>query len=104
MTTPEYPTEEQLQKIKDWDAANFHGLLAYIKPLWAFDSWGWSQDGERYNISTGGWSGNEDIIGAMQSNQIWWMMYWQQSARGGHYIFIPLNAALKLHGITVGES
>lgn len=40
MSTPDYPTDEQLEKIKEWDAADFHGLLAFIRPLWAFDSWG----------------------------------------------------------------
>lgn len=87
----EYPTEQELQKIKEWEPSDFHGLMQFVKSLWAFDAWGWSQNGDIYNISTGGWSGNEDVIEAMNSNVVWWMMYWQQSTRGGHYIFAPLN-------------
>lgn len=98
MTEP-YPTEQELQIIKDWGSGDLHGLMQFIKPMWAFGSWGWSQDGEIYRISTGGWSGNEDIIAALHSNEIWWMMFWSQSQRGGHYIFAPLSAVLKLEKI-----
>ena len=38
-------------------------------------------------ISTGGWSGNEDLIGAMQNNAMLWIMTWVSSRRGGHYTF-----------------
>lgn len=37
--------------------------------------------------STGGWSGNESIIGAMQKNRMVWNFLWEQSRRGGHYVF-----------------
>jgi len=40
-----------------------------------------------YNISTGGWSGNESIIHEMQENSMMWHLNWVQSCRGGHYIF-----------------
>lgn len=92
--TQEYPTEEELKKIQEWPVEDFHGLMAFVKSLWAFDSWGWSQEGDLYRISTGGWSGNEDIIGALQENTIFWLFYWQQSARGGHYIFAALKTVL----------
>jgi len=91
--TEEYPTEQELQKIKEWEPGDLHGLMQFVKSLWAFRAWGFSQDDEIYFISTGGWSGNEDIIEAMMSNVVWWMMYWQQSRRGGHYIFAPLTFA-----------
>ena len=35
---------------------------------------------------TGGWSGNEQIVGAMQKTYFW-VFYWQLSRRGGHYWF-----------------
>ena len=97
--TQQYPTEEDIKKIQEWPAEDFHGLMAFVKSLWAFDSWGWSQEGDLYRISTGGWSGNEDIIGALKENTIFWLFYWQQSARGGHYIFAALKTVLNLKAI-----
>jgi len=95
-----YPTKEELEKISSWDLADFKGMMEFIKELWEFADWGWSESDEPdwlhkdrtnrvYRISTGGWSGNEEIIGAMQKNSIVWFLNWWESRRGGHYIFIP---------------
>ncbi len=45
------------------------------------------EDYIRIELSTGGWSGNEDIIGALASNVTFWLMHWYSSQRGGHYVF-----------------
>lgn len=90
-----YPTDEQLEVIKKWNISDLHGLMEYIREIWEFADWGWKQDGGTYYISTGGWSGNEDIIEAMQSNHMWWFMFWEQSKRGGHYIFETIGDSLK---------
>lgn len=84
-----YPTEAFLEQVKEADATNFHEFMALIKTQWEFANWGWRQDGDIYRLSTGGWSGNEDIISAMQDNQMFWLMYWTRTSRGGHYIFAP---------------
>jgi hypothetical protein len=87
-----YPEDSELKIIREWDASDFHGLMAYIYDRWNYADCGyWDQKKSVYRISTGGWSGNEEIIGAMMENHIWWMMYWQQSQRGGHYIFSHPN-------------
>jgi hypothetical protein len=89
-----YPSDEELEKIKTWDYSDYHGLMEFIQSLWEFDAWGFNRldrAAEIYMISTGGWSGNEDIIQAMESNIMFWSLYWYQSRRGGHYIFAPMT-------------
>lgn len=82
-----YLTERQLKTIKKWEPKDFHGLMEFVRSIWEFADWGFHRDGDIYNISTGGWSGNEDIIYTMKKNVLWWSFYWEQSRRGGHYIF-----------------
>lgn len=90
-----YPTEEMLDKIAKWEY-NFNELMRFIEPHWQYGKdgyWYENQVGElrerltQYNVSTAGWSGNEDIIRALQKNSIFWSLCWVQSKRGGHYIF-----------------
>ena len=92
-----YPTEEALEKIKEWPDDDMPGLMAFVKELWWMPDWGWREEITtsdildkpiiRYSISTGGWSGNEEIVGAMRSNQIFWMLNWYSSRVGGHFVF-----------------
>jgi hypothetical protein len=85
----EYPPVEFLKELTQKPCDNFHEFMAQIKPYWAFSGWGWRQDGDIYYLSTGGWSGNEDIINALETNFMFYLMYWMRSSRGGHYIFAP---------------
>lgn len=83
-----YPTEIELDTIRMWAYNDLHGLMEYIKPRWQYAESGyWTEQSGEYHLSTAGWSGNEDIIAAMQDNRAWWMMYWQSTTRGGHYVF-----------------
>jgi len=83
-----YPTEEELEFIKNYDIVNssLENMFVHIKSIWRWSNLVKFVDG-RWYISTGGWSGNEDIIGAMKQNTTFWLLYWEQSRRGGHYIF-----------------
>ena len=93
-----YPTDEELKYIEAWEGYDFPNLITYIKGLW-WHQYGWheeicqhglfSVDGVRVSMSTGGWSGNEDLICAMQKacKGMFWTTCWLQSRRGGHYIF-----------------
>ena len=91
-----YPTEEALEKIKEWSEDDMLGLMAFVKELWYYPHYGHEEITTsdildkpiiRYSISTGGWSGNEDLIEAMQGNHIFWIFCWYSSRRGGHYVF-----------------
>jgi hypothetical protein len=87
-----YPTEEALDLIEKWHYNDPRGWFRFIANIWYLRSWGWAEDRTEndkyeYTISTAGWSGNEDIIRAMQQNNILWSTTWVQSRRGGHYVF-----------------
>ncbi len=97
-----YPTEDALRYIKDWDwrdkpTSEYTALFDVIQSIWWSPEFGWHDEDveceitnrtvRRYTLSTGGWSGNESLIEALQSNWIVWSVTWEQSRRGGHYIF-----------------
>ena len=46
----------------------------------------WNKDKECIIVATGGWSKNEEIIQRL-SQTMFWHLYWQQSRRGGLYVF-----------------
>jgi hypothetical protein len=84
----EYPTEDQLQRVEKWDLKDPEGLIAFIHSLWWMPDWGFKiekkDDVLSVELHTGGWSGNESIIDALQENMIWHFS-WETSKRGGHY-------------------
>ena len=93
-----YPSESALTIIELWDFEDKKGWFDFIHGLWHMSSWGWNEDAADpeydngkevyvYEISTGGWSGNESLIRAMEKNWGLWCTTWVQSRRGGHYIF-----------------
>ena len=89
----EYPTVAELRKIHAWrfqQLDSFVKFMAYVQSVgqyWPSQSFGWTQRGRWYRIATGGWSGNEDLIEAMQKNWTFWSVCWQSSRRGGGYVF-----------------
>jgi hypothetical protein len=85
----DYPTEQELETITNWPYEDFEGWMAYIKGIWHFADWGWSEVDGIFLISTGGWSGNESIISAMEKNFILWSSHWISSRRGGHHKIGP---------------
>lgn len=84
----EYPTNTNLEYIRNYKFKNpysFKPLINLIQELWHwsdFIKW----DKYDVEIHTGGWSGNEDIIEALQGTDFW-LLCWQESRRGGHYKF-----------------
>ena len=95
----DYPSEGELEEVQRWPATDLPGWLQFIKQIGNYWSdatpWGWDEedgtaDGRSarvYHISTGGWSGNEEIIAAMRDNFPCWSLTWEAVRRGGHYTF-----------------
>ena len=97
-----YPTDTALAVVRLWPACNYSNLFKFIESIWTYGDWGWHgpvvdvyaadpshNEFLRYRISTGGWSGNEDIMRAMKDNYLFWTLHWCLSKRGGHYEFLP---------------
>jgi hypothetical protein len=94
MDTDNYPSEQELKEISeytppDYDYAPF---LSGLKTLWRYSDMGyWTMRVRRFYLATGGWSGNESIIAALQGNKIFWSLCWYSSTRGGAYRFhVPM--------------
>ena len=107
----------KVDAITVWDYHDRIGLMNFVQSLWMYQGadwlsrsttsvsdtndnvllyqWGWHmfatiENGKTtrtYQISTGGWSGNESLIAAMRENHLFWSLCWYQSRRGGHYTF-----------------
>lgn len=90
-----YPTEDELATVREWPyTSGFTGLMEYLQDRWLYPDYFTTVGGGKYSVSTGGWSGHEELIGAMQANLMFWSLCWEESRRGGHYKFeIPAVAA-----------
>ena len=94
-----YPTEETLRVIREWPIkSNFavQDLLGYAQEAWRYNfkirTGGLGRKRWIYT-ATSGWIGNEEIIGALQENRIFWACCWLESHRGGGFKFLtaPFN-------------
>jgi hypothetical protein len=81
-----YPTDPTIAAIERWDASDLDGLLAYLKEAW-HDHGRIHEENGLVTMSTGGWSGNEEIADALSNNQVFWALCWESSRRGGHSVF-----------------
>ena len=104
-----YPTDEELTRIREWPGDDPRGWLAFIKLCWWAADWGWSEEYEprwatTYHVSTGGWSGNEEIIRAMRENtNLLWGQVWESVRQGGHYVFTVPEAIVSAEEGKTGE-
>lgn len=84
-----YPEEYELKIIREWKSTWIE-LMYYVKELWQYQEYFVTVDIQPYKfkVSTGGWSGNEDLINELVNNVPFWITCWYSTTRGGHYIFI----------------
>lgn len=87
-----YPEESDLTAIERWPFGDYRGLMERVRQCWSYQEWGFRQAKRtrggkmRFSLSTGGWSGNESVVGALMDNRVFWAMSWVSSRRGGHYV------------------
>ncbi len=83
-----YPYESILRKIKKWDGKDVWKMISWIEMCWNF-TYGKVKSSKkrgkklRYTLITGGWSGNELVMAAIEKNKWFNMLYWYKSERGG---------------------
>jgi hypothetical protein len=105
MTTPTfdadgYPTDETLQALETWPYQDLAGALDFLAAAWHWPEFAThdisaheaavlhAEPGERYlRLATGGWSGNESLIAAIDANRMIHALAWRLSTRGGLHIY-----------------
>jgi hypothetical protein len=89
LESTDYLTYKDIEIIDNWairSRQDCEQLLDFVMPL--FDKHGFVKLTKyRYYISTGGWSGCEEVIYLLRKKPVFWALSWLSSARGGHYIF-----------------
>ena len=88
----DYPDEQTLRFIRRYDTlkAPIEDLRDFVIQNWHYADGGASLiSGRKFELHTGGWSGNESIIAALEksSKGMFWFFCWVMSKRGGHYWF-----------------
>lgn len=93
---PSVPELEELERLaggsvgdKDTPPVSIVGVINKLQEMWNYDNClkykstdkSWSLE-----LHTGGWSGNEEIIGILQDT-FFWFFHWHKHERGGHYYF-----------------
>jgi len=83
-----YPTVKSLENISNY-TGDFYHLIDSISFM--FSEYGrceLSRCGNRWEVDTGGWSGCESVISALERNRLFWAKCWFLSKRGGYYEFM----------------
>ncbi len=93
-----YPTDETLDAISEWDYHDFPALMEFVASAWKWDGLEnkpsrieplfdkqYEDDGCWWTGATGGWSGNESLVAALDANMMFSAMCWRASIRGGYH-------------------
>jgi hypothetical protein len=95
-----YPTDHTLDAIEHWSRRDIAGCLDFCRAAWHWPEMAHerltpeeltilhAEPGDRFvRFATGGWSGNESLITALQRNQHIRARAWRLSSRGGLHIY-----------------
>jgi hypothetical protein len=79
-----YPAEETLEIIKQWDMnpSTMKDLMAFIASAWHWDDMARETSPGLWVFATGGWSGNESLLSALQQSKAWWIL-------SGNSLYLP---------------
>ncbi len=80
---------DSFQAIKSWElkkSQDYYDLAKFIIRNWKYDDY-ISLRGRKFKLSTGGWSGNEEVMSALDQNKMFNMVCWESSKRGGHFVY-----------------
>lgn len=94
-----YPSEASISYIRQFTMKGMdsvHEWFYFIESLWKYRDYGFRRDKvytssgpmTKITLVTGGWSGNEELISAMQKNYLLWGLTWQSSHKGGVHEFL----------------
>ena len=86
---PDEELEQACEEAREWPIntpSDCHELLKRVQAIWRWPDYFRYENGA-FHVSTGGWSDHEALISALQQNHVFWMLCWQSSRRGGHYVF-----------------
>lgn len=94
-----YPDKWTLAQVSAWPIktnADIGELLEYVSEAWRYqfcietgsDERSYGEAVPWIEVATHGWSGNEDLVSALQENRLFWCSCWSRSYRGGRYRFI----------------
>jgi hypothetical protein len=87
----DYPSDEFLDYLAEIQVTTIAMARTVLKTV--ISLWRWPHlashdiNADEYILHTGGWSGHESIINALQKNELFWFLCWKSSHRGGHYVF-----------------
>lgn len=95
-----YPTDDCLKSIKSFsDCQRWEHLLEQVQPLFADYGRCEKREDGVWIVETGGWSGCEDVIAALNGNFYFWPVCWLLSTCGGYYEFGRRGNGSSLHDI-----
>ena len=91
----DYPDEVAVKTIREWPHTRpWSDMLDLVKRNWNWADMMFNEVDGVYYLSTGGWSGNEELIDVMRSNFLFWSQCWISSRRGGHFLFSTRTQSL----------
>lgn len=91
----DFPTDEQLETIEHWDVNDIEGCLRYIGSLW-HTCGRWKEGNGFFVFATGGWSGNEALLGALKASDIWPIILWDSLYIPGGLLIIAVSKKAKI--------